>query len=39
MMDRIDSNGVLSVVSKSLQQCLRDAIDIAAGMQVENLMR
>lgn len=30
MMDRIDSNSVLSVVSKSLQQCLQDAIDIAA---------
>ena len=29
-MDRIDSNSVLAVVSKSLQQCLQDAIDIAA---------
>ena len=29
-MDRIDSNSVLQVVSKSLQQCLQDAINIAA---------
>ena len=29
-MDRIDSNSVLAVVSKSLQQCLQDAITIAA---------
>ena len=29
-MDRIDSNSVLAVVSKSLQQCLQDAINIAA---------
>ena len=29
-LDRIDSNSVLSVVSKSLQQCLQDAINIAA---------
>lgn len=29
-LDRIDSNSVLSIVSKSLQQCLQDAINIAA---------
>ena len=29
-MDRIDSNSVLQVVSKSLQQCLQDAVNIAA---------
>ena len=34
-LDRIDSNSVLSVVSKSLQQCIQDAVDLAgeyAGM-------
>ena len=29
-LDRIDSNAVLQVVSKSLQHCLQDAINIAA---------
>ena len=29
-MDRIDSNSVLSVISKSLQQCLQDAVELAA---------
>ena len=29
-LDRIDSNSVLSVVSKSLQQCVQDAVDLAA---------
>ena len=29
-LDRIDSNSVLQVVSKSLQQCLQDAVNIAA---------
>ena len=29
-MDRIDSNSILAVVSKSLQQCLQDAVNLAA---------
>lgn len=29
-MDRIDSNSVLAIISKSLQQCLQEAVNIAA---------